>query len=113
LAKSISITTAFRLKIDKPGDSLGKLKALEYTCGLGVMIVGLGLYSYYVRELLASLLLFSVAFFSMSLVILSVFLAWCASKQVALWSQPTSRNAIALALVEGPDLLAIGAKEKT
>jgi hypothetical protein len=33
---------------------LGKLKALEYTCGLGVMIVGLGLYSYYVRELLVS-----------------------------------------------------------
>jgi len=113
LEKSMSVTTAFRRTEDKPGDSLGKLKALEYTCGLGVMIVGLGLYSYYVRELLASLFPFSVAFFSMNLVILSVFLAWCASKQVALWSQPASRNAIALALVEGPDLLAIGAKEKT
>jgi len=30
-----------------------KLKALDYMCGLGVMIAGLGLYSYYVRELLA------------------------------------------------------------
>ena len=109
----MSVTTAFRRTEDKPGDSLGKLKALEYMCGLGVMIVGLGLYSYYVRELLASLFLFSVAFFSMNLVILSVFLAWCASKQIALWSHPASRNAIALALVEGPDLLAIGAKEKT
>jgi len=86
---------------------------MEYTCGLGLMIVGLGLYSYYVRELLASLFLFSVVFFSMSLVVLSVFLAWCASKQVALWSRLASRNAIALALAGEADLLAIGAKEKT
>jgi 3-oxoacyl-[acyl-carrier protein] reductase len=85
---------------------LGKLKALEYTCGLGVMIVGLGLYSYYVRELLASLFLFSVFFFSMSLVVLSVFLAWCASKQVALWSQPTSRKAI---IDNGGKAIAVGA----
>jgi len=92
---------------------LGKLKALEYTCGLGVMIVGLGLYSYYVRELLASLFLFSVFFFSMSLVVVSVFLAWSASKQLALWSQPASRNAITLTLAGRADLLAIGAKEKT
>jgi hypothetical protein len=91
---------------------LGKLKALDYACGLGVMIVGLGLYSYYVRELLASLFLFSVVFFSMSLVVLSVFLAWSAIKQVALWSQPASRNAITLALAGRADLLAIGAKEK-
>jgi hypothetical protein len=77
---------------------LGKLKALECTCGLGVMIAGLGLYSYYVRELLASLFLFSLVFFSLGLVVLSVFLAWCASKQVALWSRSASRNAIVLAL---------------
>jgi hypothetical protein len=107
------VTTAFRRAVDKSGDLLGKLKALEYTCGLGVMIVGLGLYSYYVRELLASLFLFSVLFFSTSLVALSVFLAWCASKRVALWSRPASRNAITLAFAGEADLLVIGAKEKT
>jgi hypothetical protein len=91
---------------------LGKLNAIVYTCGLGVMIVGLGLYSYYVRELLASLLPFSVFFVSMGLVVLCEFLVWCASKQVALWSRPTSRNAIALTLAGGTALLAIGAKKK-
>jgi hypothetical protein len=60
------------------------------------MIVGLGLYSFYVRELLASLLLFSVAFFFLSLVVLGVFLVWCASEQVAIWTGPASRNVIAL-----------------
>ena len=37
-------------------------------CGLGLVIVGLGLYSYYVRELLASLALFSVVFFFLAVV---------------------------------------------
>ena len=73
---------------------MSELKAIDYTCGLGVMIVGLGLFSYDVRELLASLLLFSVVFFSMGLIVLCVFLAWSASKQVALWSRLASRNAL-------------------
>jgi hypothetical protein len=60
------------------------------------MIVGLGLYSYYVRELLASLVLFSLAFFFLGLVVLGVFLFWCASVQVAIWTRPVPRNLIAL-----------------
>jgi hypothetical protein len=92
---------------------MSELKAIGYTYGLGVMIVGLSLYSYYLRELLASLLLFSAVFFSMALVVLCVFLAWSASKQVALWSRPASPNAIALALARGTALLAIDAKQKT
>jgi hypothetical protein len=60
------------------------------------MIVGLGLYSYHVRELLACLVLFTVAFFFLGLVVLGVFLIWCASEKVAIWTQPTSRNMIAL-----------------
>ena len=40
---------------------MGKIKIRDYTCGPIVTIVGLGLYSYYVRELLAVLTLFSVA----------------------------------------------------
>ena len=73
-----------------------ELKAIEYTCGLSVVIVGLGLYSYYVRELLASLTLFTGAFFLLGLVVMGVFLIWCASKQVAIWTRPVSRNMIAL-----------------
>jgi hypothetical protein len=59
---------------------------MNYTCGLAVTIVSFGLYSYYVRELLASLLLFSAAFSGMAFVVLGGVLAWYASKQIALWS---------------------------
>jgi uncharacterized membrane protein len=65
-------------------------------CGVSVVIMGFSLYSYYVRELLASLALFSVAFFLLGLVVLGVFLVWCASVQVAIWTRPASRNMIAL-----------------
>jgi hypothetical protein len=106
------VTTAFRWTADKTGDSLRKLKALEYACGLGVVIVGLGLYSYYIRELLTFLLLFSAVFFSMGLVVLSVFLAWYAGKQVALWSCSASRNTVALALAGVVDSLVIDANKK-
>lgn len=74
------------------GDSLHEIKIRDYTCGLVVTIVGLGLYSYYVRELLASLALFSVAFFFLALVALSGLLFWCAGEQMAIWSRPTSRS---------------------
>ena len=57
--------------------------------------MGLGLYSYYVRELLASLALFSAAFFFLGLVVLGVFLACCASIQVTNWIRPGSRSVIA------------------
>lgn len=65
-------------------------------CGLIVTIVGLGLYSYYTRELLAALTLFSVAFFFLALVGVAALLVWCASVQVAIWARPASRNVIAL-----------------
>ena len=58
-------------------------------------IVGLGLYSYYVRELLAALTLFSVAFFFLALVGVAALLVWCAGVQVAIWARPASRNMIA------------------
>ena len=57
---------------DNTGGSLGKIKIVDYACGLVVTIVGLGLYSYYVRELSASLLLFSAVFFAMGLFVLIV-----------------------------------------
>jgi hypothetical protein len=61
-----------------------------------VVIAGLGLHSYYVRELLVFLLLFSVAFFFFALAVLGSFLIWWAGQQMAIWSRPASRNVIVL-----------------
>ncbi len=72
-----------------------EIKIRDYICGLIVTIVGLGLYSYYVRELLAALTLFSMAFFLLALVALAALLVWCASVQVAIWARPASRNMVA------------------
>jgi hypothetical protein len=74
---------------------LREIKIRDYTCGLIVTIVGLGLYSYYVRELLAALTLFSMAFFLVALVGLAALLVWCASVQVAIWARPASRSMVA------------------
>src|SRR5580658_9339773 len=78
----------------RQGDLLREIKIRDYTCGLIVTIVGLGLYSYYTRELLAALTLFSAAFFSLGLAVLAALLVWSASVQVAIWAQPASRNVI-------------------
>jgi hypothetical protein len=77
-------------------DTLHRLKAIDYTCGLSVALVGLGLYSYYVRELLVSLLLFGMAFFFLALVVLGAFLIWRAGKQMVIWARPAARNMIVL-----------------
>jgi hypothetical protein len=74
--------------------------------------VALSLYSYYVRELLASLFLFSTIFLAMGLIVLGVVVAWYASEQVALWSRVESRDAIALTLVGGASSLAAGVNKK-
>ena len=72
-----------------------EIKIRDYTCGLIVTIVGLGLYSYYVRELMAALTLFSIAFFSLALLGLAALLVWCGSVQAAVWARPASRNVLA------------------
>lgn len=91
---------------------MGKIRIRNYTCGLSVTIVALSLYSYYVRELLASLFLFSTIFLAMGLIVLGVVVAWYASEQVALWSRVESRDAIALTLVGGASSLAAGVNKK-
>jgi hypothetical protein len=80
--------------IRRDEDPLKKLKVLAYTSGVSVITVGFGLYSYYVREVLASLFLFSAFFLSMGLAVLGLFLAWSVSEQVATWSRPALRSAI-------------------
>ena len=59
-------------------------------------IVGFGLYSYYVRELLASLALFAGAFFLLGALAFGAFLAWSAFEKVVRWTPPASRNIVAL-----------------
>jgi hypothetical protein len=61
-----------------------------------VMIVLLSPEFYYVREMLASLVLFSVIFFSLSVVVLSAFFVWYAGSQVASWASPASRAVVTL-----------------
>ena len=73
-----------------------KVKAIEYTCGLSGVIVGLGLYSYFIRELLASLALFTGAFFLLGLAAVGIFLVCSAVMQAAIWTLPASRSMIAL-----------------
>jgi len=74
---------------------LREIRIRDYSCGLIVTIAGLALYSYYVRELLAALTLFSLAFFFLALVGLGALLIWSASVQVAIWATPASRNVMA------------------
>jgi hypothetical protein len=67
-----------------------------YGWAMGVLAVGLGLHFYYVREMLASLALFSLLFFSLGLVVLSVFFVCYAGNRAAIWAGPASRVVIAL-----------------
>jgi hypothetical protein len=74
---------------------LQKIKVIEYMCGFSALIVGFGLYSYYVRELLASLALFAGAFCLLGLAVAGGFLLWYAAVQALVWTRPASRNMIA------------------
>jgi hypothetical protein len=70
-------------------------KIRECACGLVVTILVLGFSSYYMRELLVTLALFSVAFLFLALTVLAAILLWWASEQLADWSGPASRKVIA------------------
>ena len=77
------------------GDFLRTPKIRECAGGLVVTILGLGFSSYYIRELLVSLALFSVAFLFLALTVLAAILLWWASEQLAGWSGPASRKVLA------------------
>jgi hypothetical protein len=70
-------------------------KAFQYGGGLCVVIVGPGLYSYYVRELLAFLVLFAGAFLVLLLAVLGLYLLWWLVVMVATWTPPASRSVVA------------------
>jgi hypothetical protein len=70
-------------------------KIRECAGALVVPILGLGFSSYYIRALLVSLALFSVAFLSLALTVVAAILLWWASEQLAGWSGPASRKVLA------------------
>jgi len=56
----------------------------SYTCGFVTLSVAFGLHSYYVRELWASLALFSAAFFFLAVLTFAGFLVFWTSVQLAI-----------------------------
>ena len=69
-------------------------KIIELSCGVVATLVVLDFYSYFVRELLVSLALFTVAFLVLALAALAAILLWWASEQLADRSGPASRKVI-------------------
>jgi hypothetical protein len=68
---------------------------MDNSCVLIVTIAGIGTYSYYfVRELLAALTLFSVAFFFLAFAGLGALLIWTVGVRMALLATPASRSVI-------------------
>ena len=65
-----------------------------YLCGMAATIVGFGVYSYHVRELLAALTLFSVAFLFLALLAQGILLIWFASAQAAPLAGFVTRNVL-------------------
>ncbi len=69
-----------------------KPKIRSYSCGLAVAAIGLGLYTYSVRQIVAPLALFGAVFMFLALMALGAFLVWCASERLAIWASPAWRN---------------------
>lgn len=74
----------------------------NYAWAMGVIAVGLGLHFYFMREMLVSLALFSLLFFLLTLVVLSVFCIFYAGNRATIWAGPASRAVIAC--FQRPDL---------
>lgn len=73
----------------------------NYLWAMGAVAMGLGLHFYYFREMLASLALFSMLFFSMTAVVLGVFAVWYVGNQTATWAGPASRAVTAFFQQQG------------
>ncbi len=72
-----------------------RINNIKCSSGAGITIVALDLYSYYVHELLVSLVLFTAVFFVLALATFAAVLLWWISEQLANRSGPTSRKVIA------------------
>jgi hypothetical protein len=74
---------------------VGLPNTIKCTSGVIVTLSGLDLYSYFVRELLVSLAVFTVAFLVLTLTALAAVFLWWTSEQVANRTGPASRRVIA------------------
>jgi hypothetical protein len=74
---------------------LRRTNSIKCTCGVIVTIAALDLYSYYFRELLVSLALFTMAFLILALAVLAAVLLWWAGEELANRTGPASRKAVA------------------
>jgi len=74
---------------------LTRINVIKCAGGAGVTIAALDLYSYYVHELLVSLVLFTAVFLVLALATFAAVLLWWASEQLANKSGPASRKVIA------------------
>jgi hypothetical protein len=83
------------IKLNKPQGVIGETKMGDYSCALIVTLAGAGTYSYYlVRELLAALTLFSVAFFFLASTGFGALLIWTLAVRMAILARPASRSVI-------------------
>lgn len=85
--------TAFHFKVCGIEDSLSQLRATHRVSQFAGMFLGLGfiLRSYYMRELLACWLFFSLVFVLLALIVLGNVLAFCAGKCVIHWARTRAR----------------------
>jgi len=74
---------------------LSRINIIKCTCAAGITISALDLYSYYVHELLVSLVLFTAVFLVLALATFAAVFLWWASEQLANRSGPASRRVIA------------------
>ena len=94
-ARSSQLKNVISIKLNKTYVAIGETKMWQYSCALIVTIAGAGTYSYYlVRELLAALTLFSVAFSFLAFTGFGALLIWTAGVRLAKLATPASRSVI-------------------
>jgi hypothetical protein len=93
--------TAFHSKVSEIEESLNQLRENLRWPHFSGLLLGLGLCSYHVRELLACWLFFSLLFVSLALVILGGVLACYAGKYFIHWASTAARVTPVVALGSG------------
>ena len=93
-ARSSQLKNVIPIKLNKPQGVIGETKMGDYSCALIVTLAGAGTYYYLVRELLAALTLFSVAFFFLASTGFGAVLIWTLAVRMAILARPASRSVI-------------------
>ncbi len=90
--------TGIHRKRNRIEDSLRQLRESHHVSQFSGLLLGLSLYSYRVRELLACWLFFIILFVVLALLILGGVLAWYAGRHASRWARTTAPVAPVLAL---------------